>query len=225
MVDRCRQQQATACTRMAGVVPSRQQITGTGMPAYKLLLHPKDPDWHVETTTLADSLHGLGLIGAPVQLAQETFYPVGEQFLQLVTFLGCSPAIELDPPDDPALLEAASASGSFCHVLLGNTAKAWFRGDDNTPAPPCPHCRTPLADWPALRSAWRDISAQARWTCTTCGQSGEPAGLVFRKTAGVARSWVEIRGIYPSEAIPGSALLDCLRNLSGCDWKTIYLQE
>jgi hypothetical protein len=195
------------------------------MAAYKLLLHPKDPDCHVAATTLADSLLALGLIGAPVQLAQETFYPAGEQFLQLVTFLGCSPAIELDPPDDPDLLETASASGKFCHVFLSQTSQPWFRCDDNTPAPACPHCREPLPDWPVQRSAWRGNPVQARWTCPRCGQSGDPAALSFRKTAGVARSWVEIRGIYPSEAVPGAALLDCLRELAGCDWKTIYLQE
>jgi hypothetical protein len=195
------------------------------MAAYKLLLHPNDPHCQVATSALADSLQDLGLIGAPVQLAQQTFYPVGEQFLQLVTFLGCSPAIELDPPNDPELLAAASASGSFCHVFISQAAQPWLRGADNTPAPGCPHCSEPLADWPALQSAWRDNSTQARWTCTACGQSGEPAALSFRKTAGVACSWVEIRGIYPSEAVPGAALLDCLRELAGCDWKTLYLQE
>lgn len=195
------------------------------MSAYKLLLHPKDPDCHVTEASLADSLQDLGLIGAPVRLTGKTFYPTGEHFLQLVTFMGCSPAIELDPPDNPALLEAASASGSFCHVFLNSAGKAWFRADESTPAPPCTHCRTPLTDWPALRTAWLKHPADAHWTCSACGASGEASGLLFRKTGGVARSWVEIRGVYPSEAIPGSALMDCLRKLAGCDWKTIYLQE
>jgi hypothetical protein len=195
------------------------------MPAHKLLLHPKDPQCQAPEPALADALQGLGLIGAATRLAGQTFYPTGEQFLQLVTFMGCSPAIELDPPDDPALLEVASASGSFCHVFLSSARKAWFRGDESTPAPPCPRCRTPLADWPALRATWLKQPFEARWTCGACGNSGEAAGLAFRKTAGVASSWVEIRGVYPSEAIPGSALTDCLRQLSGCDWKTIYLQE
>jgi hypothetical protein len=195
------------------------------MTAYKLLLHPQDPHCQVAETTLADSLRALGLIGAPVQLGQQTFYRTGEHFLQLVTFLGCSPAIALDPPDDPAQLEAASASGSFCHVFLNHTPQVCFRGNDNIPAPRCPHCREPLADWSAQRATWRRNTAQARWICAACGQSGDPAGLLFRKSAGIARTWVEIRGIYPSEAVPGNALLNCLREMSGCDWKTIYLQE
>jgi hypothetical protein len=195
------------------------------MAAYKLLLHPQDPACQVATATLAGSLHELGLIGTPMHTASETFYPAGEQFLQLVTFLGCSPAIELEPPDDPSQLAAASASGRFCHVFVNSTTHAWFRGADNTPAPRCPHCHEPLANWPAQCSAWRDNPAQARWVCATCGQSGDPAMLSFRKTAGVACSWVEIRGIYPSEAVPGPALLNNLRELCGCDWKYIYLQE
>lgn len=195
------------------------------MTAHKLLLHPRDPDCRVAEAAMADGLRALGLIGAPARLAGQTFYPAGEHFLQLVTFLGCSPTIELDPPDDPAQLEAASASGSFCHVFLGDTPRACFRGDDNTPAPRCPYCREPFADWPAQRSAWRGNPVPAQWTCPACGQSTDPARLLFRNSAGVARSWVEIRGIYPSEAVAGSALLDYLRELAGCDWKTIYLRE
>ncbi len=195
------------------------------MAAYKLLLHPKDPACCVATAALAESLQSIGLIGAAARLSAGIFYPAGEHFLELVTFLGCSPAIELDPPADPGRREAASASGSFCHVFLESSPAARFRGDEKTPPPRCPHCGSALDDWPALRAAWLDGPAPAAWTCNACGQSGQPAGLSFRKTAGVASSWVEIRGVYPSEAVPGDALLQRLRELSGCEWAAIYLQE
>lgn len=195
------------------------------MAAYKLLLHPKDPACCVPVDALAGSLQFLGLIGAPADPGGTRYYPTGPHFLELVTFLGCSPAIELDPPQDQASALEASRQGRFVHVFLASSPDPVFRGDAGTPAPRCPHCRETLADWASLRDNWCSHPAQAAWTCAGCGQSGHPADLVFRKCAGVASSWVEIRGVYPSEALPGPTLLDCLRELAGCDWAAIYLQE
>jgi hypothetical protein len=36
---------------------------------------------------------------------------------------------------------------------------------------------------------------------------------------------VEIRGIYPSEAVPGETLLKALQSLTGGDWSILYSKE
>lgn len=198
---------------------------GAGMTAHKLLLHPKSADFYVPRTRLATNLLELGLVDPPVPLAGSEFYPTGGDFLQLVTFLGCAPAIELDPPADPQTLASASASGQFCHVFLECAEQARLRADPRTPAPRCVQCKAPLADWPALLSKAIRQPGSTGWSCRGCGASGNLEQLQFRKTAAVARCWVEIRGIYPSEAVPGDALLQCLHDLGGGDWQAIYLQE
>ncbi len=195
------------------------------MPAQKLLLHPKDASFRVPVDVLAEQLQAIGLIGGAAPLASGKFYPTGRHFLELVTFLGCSPAIELAPPRDPEQLESASRSGAFCHVFIDSHVQARFRHDPRTPAPRCPHCREPVTNWPALVNAARDKPAPTRWACTFCGHSGDFSMLKFHKAAALASCWVEIRGIYPSEAVPGDALWLCLRNLGGGDWRAIYLQE
>ena len=43
--------------------------------------------------------------------------------------------------------------------------------------------------------------------------------------AGFGRTFIEIRGIYPSEAVPTDALLDKLQRLADGPWKTIYIKE
>ncbi|MGB5541082.1 MAG: hypothetical protein WBO37_13400 [Gammaproteobacteria bacterium] len=196
------------------------------MAAYKLLLHPQDPDCApVDPAVLADALQDIGFIAAPVTVPDGMFYPAGEQFLRLLSFVGCSPAIELDPPADPAALEAARASGSFCHVYLSSSARPRFRADPRTHAPRCPVCRQPDRDWHRHLAAWREDPAMIEWTCSSCGHTGRLTGLQFRKSAAFSCTWVEVRGIHPSEAVPDEALLTRLRQLTACRWQYIYLQE
>ena len=196
------------------------------MPAYKLILLPADPLCPpVNCEQLAGELQAIGLIGAAVALEGDVFYPTGDNFLQLVSFLGCSPMIELDPPADLTTLASASANGKFCHLFLSCTAALAFRADSQCPPPRCPECRQPLADWQTAIAAWKQHPEQSDWTCAACGFSGRLADLSFRKAAGFGRTFIEIRGIYPSEAVPTDALLALLQRLTNGPWKTIYLRE
>ena len=196
------------------------------MSAPKLLMHPANPAAAAVTENrLAQELQAIGLIGEPVSLETAVFYPVGDQFLQLVTFLGCSPAIQLDPPRDRQELEAASAAGRFCHVFITSGEQLQFRGDSQTRTPRCPRCRAPEPNWKARLHAWQEEKHGPDWSCQSCGYSGRLSDLVFSKTAGFGRTFLEIRGIYPSEAVPGQALLDTLAALTGEQWTTIYLRE
>jgi hypothetical protein len=196
------------------------------VPAYKLILLPADPLCPpVNREQLAGELQTIGLTGAPVALEDEVFYPTGDNFLQLVSFLGCSPMIELEPPADRATLLAASAAGKFCHIFLSCTESLTFRADSQCPPPRCPDCSQPVADWQTTIEAWKENRAQTDWTCTNCGFTGQLTGLAFRKAACFGRTFIEIRGIYPSEAVPTDALLDRLQRLTGGPWKTIYMKE
>lgn len=196
------------------------------MPAYKLLLLPVDPLCPpLNCEQLASELQRIGLIGKPVALADEVFYPTGDNFLQLISFLGCSPMIELEPPAGRATLLADSAAGKFCHLFLSCSKSLSFRADSQCPPPRCPGCRQPVADWQTAIEAWKGNRSLSDWTCTSCGFTGKLTGLLFRKTAAFGRTFIEIRGIYPSEAVPTDALLDRLQHLSGGPWKSVYLRE
>ena len=179
----------------------------------------------VSTELLAGKLQAIGLIGPPREVQHDTFYPTGEHFLQLVTFLGCSPMIELEPPSDPVTLAADSAAGKFCHVFLSSAESLRFRSDPRTPAPRCPACHTTASDWQPLLQAWQNNPANGDWRCAHCEYTGHISGLGFRKSAGFGRTFVEIRGIYPSEAVPGEALLKALKSLTHGDWSTLYIKE
>lgn len=196
------------------------------MAAYKLILLPTDPLCPpLDCEQLSTTLLAIGLIAAPVTLAGTVFYPTGEHFLQLISFLGCSPMIELEAPTDPAELPTASAAGRFCHVFLSCSETLALRVDSQCSPPRCPDCRQPLADWQASIDAWKKDPAQSGWTCTACRFKGQVTDLQFRKTAGFGRTFIEIRGIHPSEAVPTDALLKTLQSLTDGPWKTIYIKE
>ena len=196
------------------------------MAAYKLILLPSDP-LHppLDRQQLAAELQAIKLIRNPVELDGEVFYPTGEQFLQQISFLGCSPMIELEPPTDPATLSANSANGKFCHVFLHCSSTLTLRADNQCPPPRCPDCRQPPSNWKAVITAWQQDPAQTEWHCDQCSYNGQLTDLSFRKAAGFGHTFIEIRGIYPSEAVPTDALLTNLQRLSGGPWKTIYIKE
>ena len=145
------------------------------MSAYQLVLHPAEADAAPAPDSVTDSLRIMGLLDTAFPLGRRIHFAAGPRFLELVTFLGCSPAIELEPPPDPAEREAAALAGRFCHVHV-----------------------TPASDNPVARPRF-----QGRGTAT-------------------ARLFIEIWGVYPSEAVPAPSLLAGLADTTGVLWKYFY---
>jgi len=196
------------------------------MSAYKLLMHPANLHCPpVGIDALAGHLTELGLIGTPIRHPTETLYSGGERLLELVTFLGCAPHIDLQPPDSRDELEAAIESGKLCHVRLSESKWLRFRTDRTAPRPRCPHCRKQESNWQQLLEDWQSDPEALHWQCRACRYSGQLTELNFRKSSGFGRTFLEIWGIYPSEAVPSEELLMALRALSGCDWNTLYISE
>ena len=194
------------------------------MPAHKLILLPADPQAAIaDVQQLAACLQATGFIGEAISHKHTTFYPVGDNFLQLVTFLGCSPMIELDPPADPALLESACRDGSFCHVELSCYETVQFRAGRNSRPPRCPQCGQPETAWKEHLTRQVLNPANTKWSCHGCGYDGNLTDLVFRKTAGFGKAFVEISGVHPAEAVPGERLLETLQKFSDCPWHYIYI--
>jgi len=194
---------------------------------HKLVIHPAQVDSPVvETAALVSLLQTIGLVAAPMCNNPAFGYRAGEQFLQLVTFLGCSPAIELEPPVDPDECARACANGSLCHIRFSPAQdRIRFRADSRLPAPRCPQCRKAENRWAELIERWHADSRLNQWECPECGYQGRLFDLNFRHRGAFGRSFIDIWGIHPAEAVPGETLLTTLGELSGGDWKYMYLQD
>lgn len=199
-----------------------------------LILHPVAPDYApASIPALEAALRHIGLIGeawagtvaatdtgTAAQAGREAEprrYLIGPHFLQLITFMGCAPAIELAPP--------AAAGAGFCHVSLASPlARPQFRADRQGVRPRCPACRSRIADWPQRVEAWRaDPAAQA--ACPACGELLAVPHIDWRHSAGCARQFVFIHDIYPREALPTEALFTALQGVTGQHWDYFYQQD
>jgi hypothetical protein len=158
---------------------------------------------------LAATLRDLGLIGRLTASEDVAEFQAGERFLKLVTFLGCSPQIVLDP-------ELAGAGQALCYIRLISYREVTLLTGKSKPAVRCPKCR-------AIVELSNAGSFAAPYQCQQCGNTSRVSDLDWRQTAGFGRCFIEINGIYPHEAVPADNLLNALKDYSHCQWKYFYI--
>lgn len=172
-----------------------------------LVIHPEDPDWYPENPeAVTQALQALGLAAEEIE-GEANSYLVGEKFLDLVAFMGCSPSISFTPGED-------SSRFTFIRVTTSPDRITALTGQHSF-APHCPACKKPVTDW-------RESLSDNALPCTNCGAVSPPWLYNWRRSAGFARCFIEITDIYPKEAIPQDALLSSLENINQGAWKYFY---
>ncbi len=182
----------------------------------KLVFHAKNPNYCPEDIPqIVSALQETGFLGekwnSPDSVDGER-YLIGDSFLSLVTFMGCAPAIELQP-----LAEQANST-EFCHIEF-ETVKdnvEFIRGAEHLVCR-CPHCRQRHANWAT-------IPASMTYHCDKCGVETHLSEYDWKNTAGCGRFFISLHGIYPQEAIPTSSLLQTFEKITGTDWDYFYVQ-
>lgn len=183
----------------------------------RLVLTPQDPYLlPAEPKAIIAGLQGIGLVAQALETGPG--YLLGDRFMQLVTFMGCSPFIRLEPD--------ASAE-PFCHLLLhGPHERPRLLTGKNTRPPRCGACRKRLKDWQADFDKWRRNGDGWQVACPHCGVHQEPVSYDFRQSAGCGRLFLFIENIFPQEAIPSPSLLDTLKQTTeGKPWGYFYQQD
>ncbi|MCG6887581.1 MAG: phage terminase large subunit family protein [Proteobacteria bacterium] len=182
-----------------------------------LILHPADPDYApASVSDLAQMLHEIGLIGTAWGEPAAQRFLIGEHFLQLVSFMGCAPAIELAP---------GNMEQPFCHAGISPiTSTPTYLADSRDVVPRCPHCRQRIETWPDWIEAWQG-DRNFRTGCPACHVNLSPLELDWRHAAGFARVFISIFNIYPREALPTEALLIKLQQATAQTWNYFYQRQ
>ena len=177
--------------------------------SYSLVLYPIDPLFSLPQLALVDILSDINLIG---KQEVEGRYLVGEQFLSLLCFLGCSPDIELFPQSDdkPYCYIEVPKNSEITQCILSKAVKL----------PKCPHCKSDLSQLPISLKKQCSLAVD----CHSCGESLNPTKLNWRKTAVFAKNMIIIGNIYEAEAIPDHSLLDILEKFTKVAWKYAYIR-
>jgi hypothetical protein len=162
--------------------------------------------------SLSALLYELKLIGEKTL----DYYLCGDKFPQLITFMGCAPHLVFSPPED--------GSSSFCHIkLLKFDQPKLFTGQQTAP-PRCPACRYRISEWKKeLNLDTSDEDSTDKWECPKCHQQSALTDLDWRQSGGAGKILIEIKNIFPGEAVPVDKLLASLRDLSESTWKYFYI--
>ncbi|TNG00502.1 MAG: hypothetical protein EP297_03625 [Gammaproteobacteria bacterium] len=163
---------------------------------------------------LLDPLTSSGFIGECFhEEAEFQDHVVGSAFLELVTFLGCSPNISLAPQDD--------TGQGFCFIRLHkfNVLPRLFSGS-NSVAPHCKRCHQKRNEWFEILETRNEAGL-----CTQCTRMDLVDLLTWRKRAALTQLAIEVMNIYPHEAVPSPILIGQLEKYSGVRWGHAYLQE
>jgi len=182
----------------------------------KLVFHAVDPDYvPTSISEIVAVLQETGFLAEKWQSPESVLgerYLIGDSFLSQVTFMGCAPAIELEP------LKAEPASTEFCHIEIEALKdEVTFVAGSEHLISRCPHCRQ-------RHAKWQNIPDSLSYICDKCQVRSHLAEYDWKHTAGCGRFFISLHGIYPQEAIPTSSLLKTLEKISGTPWTHFYIK-
>ena len=174
-----------------------------------LILHPENRHSHPDVRQVARLLQHNGLMGCAIDGIPGSYF-AGEQFLQLITFMGCSPHIRFEPEDE--------LDRGFCYITLTTCDTPQIRISEHARPPRCCTCNKPVG------KRWQTAVTQGQLiTCPHCHQQQTPEQLGWRNDAGMGRFFIEIHNIFPGEAQPVPALLQQLSGIDTSPWRYFYL--
>lgn len=140
-----------------------------------------------------------------------TQYLAGERFLNLLTFLGCSPDINLTP--------GSASDNNHCLIRILDTSTApKCLGLTQNAHPKCPHCKKRIAHWKS--ATWQQTDNTC--ICDKCQTETPYARLNWKHECGFGCCGFEITHIYPHEAVPTDQLLNALQTATGTPWQYSY---
>jgi len=183
-------------------------------PIHRLILHPANAQDHIDDFAVIEKLFiEIGLAGVAMAGHASPRLLLGPRFYQWITFMGCAPALKLEPDD--------AADESFCHIRFTQHDELQFRYLRPEVKGRCPAC-TKLG-LTAASFLQQKCLQQQTWTCPHCRQSCSPLALNWKNEAGVGRFFIEFMEVHPHEAIPVDGLLQRLAEVTETKWQYFYV--
>ncbi len=168
----------------------------------------------VDTEQLVGLLRQHQFIG---KQQSDHFYVIGEKFNHLLMFMGCSPTIhgseDTGAGSDNAATRVAVQILSFEHKIF-YCAKERLK-----------FCCRVCKKYASVPRVNHFIQESSHFSCPHCHQSYAYEQFNWRKQAAVGKQFIQIHGIFPSEAIPSDRLLTLLQQLNQSPWFYCYVLD
>ena len=186
----------------------------------RLVLSPEDPFYLPDSVNrMIEQLRNIQFCRESIPAQNGQHYLLGDRFMQLVSFMGCSPSIHLEPTPDGL---------PFCHLIIdGPHPSPIFLQGRNTGSPRCECCRKRIPHWQESIEHCRVNPENCLADCPHCGHRQHPLTYDWRQSAGSGRLFLLIENIFPNEAIPSPELLKALASFGkqGVPWSYFYIQD
>jgi len=175
----------------------------------RLVIHPKQvTDYPQDINGIIHALANIGLLGDRHQ--DDSIYLAGGEFLNLITFMGCSPSIKLSPTE----------GDKYCYLQINATSDSVrCLGHTSLISPQCPDCKQKITNWKDSAS-WFDGSTIK--TCELCSSEKPVQSFRWRKEAGFGRFSFHISYIHPHEVVPSDIIFQALELATGFPWGYFY---
>lgn len=182
-----------------------------------MLFLPASAEQVIQNSLITSTLSDIQFIEAVT--GNTTEYLAGQRFLNLLTFLGCSPDINLVPDNNSGNNSDSDSNHCLIRILEISTTPRCIGFTQNA-SPRCPHCKKRIANRPS--GTWQQASNIC--ICDKCRAQTPYAHLNWRHECGFGCCGFEITHIYPHEAVPTDQLLDALESATGTPWQYSYAQ-
>lgn len=178
------------------------------MTTPRLIFHPRDAQQTIPRESLVQSMREIGFIAEGLAGHEGDCYAAGGHFIDLLSFLGCSPVINLSPED----------GDKFCYIELMDLPAAELISGSQAFQPRCSQCRLPLPDWK------RQLNTRSTIQCHECMTEMSLEQVNWKQSAGYASQFMLVHNIYLHEAVPVERLLMTLQAIShNKAWNYFYV--
>jgi len=178
------------------------------MTQARLIISPKSSS-NIPAKT-ADIKQALKEAGLTANEFRNNAYYAGNNFISLVSFLGCSPNIQLTPEDGE----------NFCFVEFSDTyPHSQLLGYCLSVKPKCPYCKAKIENW---KDTAEYQLASSLYLCRKCNTVMPLSDLKWRQEGGYGHISISITNIHPHEAVPAEKILHVLKDASNFEWDYFY---
>ncbi len=168
------------------------------------------------------TLHDLAIIEAAIIKDNHEYFFAGDQYLQHISFLGCSPYLNFDAQKELTLNDLSNTIADLNYIQIDSSANTIrFKNTDFGVKAICPKCKTKISEWRNLISNWEKNSKRDT-ICPECQQELEITDIDWKKTAGFYSTAILFHGIQAELALPTDNFLAQLESVTKTKWHYFY---
>ncbi len=172
--------------------------------------------------TIIKTLYDLGIINKTIIETNPHYFFAGDNYLQHISFLGCSPYLNFEPQKKltSSDLNNTIADLNYIHFYC-STETVCFKNTDFGVKAVCPKCRTKISEWRNLISNW-EKNSELKANCPECQQTLNITDIDWKKTAGFFNTAILFYGIQAELAVPTDNFLAQLNGMTKTEWHYFY---